>query len=123
MPRIIELNRRNKKTYNLHMLDSDTGATCRTEKAVDITEDCPTLSSNKKRALLLFTRATRGRIVQIVLPSNGETVMGTAIHFFIHELDAEMRAAPRDDTFGSTARDLGLTKLQLRQLIEAQAPA
>ncbi len=112
----------NRKEHNPGLYDSDTGAKCKTEKVVDITEDCPK-ASRQQRAVLLFTRAKRGRIVQIARHGKGEGYSGVYIHFFVDELGREMRAAPRDDTFGSTANELGLTKLALRELIEAQAPA
>lgn len=112
----------NKKEHDPGLYDSDTGASLKTEKVVDVTEDCPK-ASKKERAVLLFTRAKRGRIVQISRPYEGETYMGSHTHFFVDELDREMRVAPREDTFGSTADMLGLTKSALRSLIEAQAPA
>lgn len=111
-----------KKEHKSGLYDLATGASCKTEKVVDVTEDCPKASENE-RADLLFTRVQRGRIVQIGRPYKGEIYMGSHIHFFVDELDREMRAAPRDDTFGSTANGLGLTKPQLRRLIKAQAPA
>ncbi len=112
----------NRKEHKPGLYDSDTGASCKTEKVVDITEDCPK-ASKKERAVLLFTRVKRGRIVQISRPYESKVYMGSHIHFFVDELDREMRVAPRDDTFGSTANELGLTKLELRKLIEAQVPA
>ena len=111
----------NKKDHNSGLYDSATGNDCRTERVVDITKDCPK-ASEKERAVLLFTRAERGRIVQITRPYEGEVYMGSHIHFFVEELEHEMRAAPRDDTFGSTANQLGLTKSALRSLIEAHVP-
>jgi len=112
----------NRKEHKPGLYDLDTGARCKTEKVVDITEDCPK-ASEKRRAVLLFTRTKRGRIVQISRPDEGEVYMGPRKHFFVDELDREMRVAPRDDTFGSTANELGLSKVALRKLIEAQAPA
>ncbi|MDO8664894.1 MAG: hypothetical protein Q7K44_05145 [Candidatus Liptonbacteria bacterium] len=112
----------NKKEHDPGLYDSDTGASCKVEKVVDITEDCPK-ASKKECVILLFTRAKRGRIVQISHPYDGEVYMGSHIHFFVDELDREMCVDPRDDTFGSTANRLGLTKQELRKLIEAQAPA
>lgn len=104
------------------LYDSDTGVSLKAEKIVDITEDCPK-ASNKNRALLLFTRAKGGRIVQITRPYEGEVYMGSHRHFFVDKLDVEMNMVSPDDTFGSTADSLGLTKSDLRSLIEAQAPA
>ena len=112
----------NRKEHQSGLYDSSTGANCKTEKVVDITEDCPR-ASKKERAVLLFTRANCGRIVQIHRPYEGEVFMGWHVGFVVDELDREMHAAPRNDTFGSTANELGLTKLELRKLIEAQAPA
>ncbi len=110
------------KAYNLGLYDSATGESCVTEKVVEITEDCPKANKND-RCVFLYTRAKRGRIVQITRPYKGEKYMGIHIHFFVDELDREMRVAPRDDTFGSWANQLGLEKSALRSLIEAHAPA
>jgi len=112
----------NTKKHSSGLYDSDSGASCKTEKVVDITEDCPK-ASEKKRAVLLFTRAKRGRIVQISRPYDGEVYMGSHNHFFVEELDREINVAPRDDTFGLLADQLGLTKTGFRDLIKAQAPA
>jgi hypothetical protein len=112
----------NKREHVLGLYDSDTGKSCKTEKVVDITEDCPKADS-KKRVILLFTRARRGRIVQISRPYDGRVSMGSHIHFFVDELDREMRATSPNDTFGLTAHQLGLTKQELRKIIEEQAPA
>jgi hypothetical protein len=104
----------NEKKHDTSLYDSDTGASCKTEKVVDITEDCP--KANKRdRALLLFTRSKRGRIVQINY--------GLQVHFFVDELDRQMNVPSRDDTFGLFANRLGLTKPELRMLIDAQCPA
>lgn len=117
MAKVIEIN----EEYKPDLYDSDAGESCVPERVVDITEDCPK-ASEKERAVLLFTKAKRGRIVQIRRPYENEVCMGSCIHFFVDELDREMRAAPHDDTFGLTAGQLGLTKLQLRTLIETHVP-
>lgn len=119
MAKIVKID---KKEHSAGLYDSDTGAICETEKVVDITDDCPK-ASKKERAVLLFTRAKRGRIVQISRPYDGKVFMGSHIHFFVDELDGEMRAVSCDDPFGSTASGLGLTKSELRKLIEAWVPA
>ncbi len=107
--------------YSPEMYDSETGKDCVTEKVVDITEDLKR-DEEKRRYILLFTRAELGRIVQIVHPYEGEKFMGVKIHFFVDELDAEMNAAPNDDVFGSWAKKMNLEKLELRALIETHAP-
>lgn len=119
MAKVIKINKRKHKSI---LYDSETGASCMTEKVVDITEDCPK-ASRKDQAVLLFTRAKRGRIVQITRPYKGAVNMGSRIHFFVDELDREMHADQRYNTFGLTANRLGLTKLELRTLIETHAPA
>ena len=110
------------KAYNPGLYDSDTNGDCVTEKVVDVTEDCPR-GSNEDRCVFLYTRAKRGRIVQMARPNKGEKYTGMRIHFFVDELEREMHVAPRDDTFGSWASQLGLSKPALRSLIEAHAPA
>ncbi len=111
-----------EKEHKSEIYDSRTGKTCKTEKVVDMTEDCPK-ASETQRAVLLFTRGERGRIVKICRPYEGYAFIGWNIHFFVDELNFEMNIAPRDDTFGSTARNLGLTKEQLRKIIEEHVPA
>ena len=110
------------KAYKPGLYDSDTGADCLIEKVVNVTEDCPR-ASNEDRCVFLYTRAKRGRIVQMARLYKDKKYMGMHIHFFVDELDREMHVAPRDDTFGSWASQLGLSKPALRSLIEAHAPA
>ena len=104
------------KSHKVSMYDSATDESLKTLKAVDFTEDCRGGLEKGDEARLLFTRARRGRIVVIEYGP-------CRIHFFVEELDREMRCAPRDDTFGSTAETLGLKKTELRKLIEQHAPA
>lgn len=112
MAKILEIT----KQHDLGLYDSATGKDCHPEKVVDITDNCPKINKKEAGCILIFTRAVRGRIVQI---RND----GMWIHFFVDELDLEMHAAPRDDTFGSQAAMLGLNKSTLRKLIEENAPA
>lgn len=102
------------------LCDSDTGESLKAEAVYDITDVCK--PDGGRRALLLFTRAKRGRIVQITCPYLDEPYMGAHIHFFVDELDDQMRGHPRDDTFGMWADRFGLTKLKLAALIEELAP-
>ena len=104
------------KSHKVSMYDSATDEPLKTLKAVDFTEDCRGGLEKGEKARFLFTRAKRGRIVVIEYEP-------CRIHFFVEELDREMRCAPRDDTFGSTAETLGLTKVKLRKMIEQHAPA
>lgn len=106
---------------DIGLYDSRNGNTLITEKAIDITEKCPLLKGTE-RALLLFTTAEDGRIVQICRSPLGKTFLRSRIHFFVDSLEKEMAVAPRDDTFGSWALRLGLSKQELRELIETSAP-
>ena len=118
MAKVIEVGE-----YKPRICDSATGASCETEKVVDITEDCPR-ASVEEPAVLLFTRAKRGRIVQIRWPYRKDKVnLGTSIHFFVDELHHYICVAARDDTFATTADRLGVTKVALRALIETYVPA
>ncbi len=110
------------QAYKSGLCDSDTTESCVTEKVVDVTEDCPR-GSNKDRCIFLYTRSKRGRIIQMARPYEGEEYVGAHIHFFVDELEHEMHVAPRDDTFGSWASQLGFSKPALRSLIEEHAPA
>ena len=116
--RILEIK---GEEYDSDLDDLDTGIHCRTEKVVDITENCPN-ASQKDRVILLFTRTKRGRIVQISRPYEGEAYRGLHINFFIDELDKELRVAPDDNTFDLTAKNLGLSKWALHAAIEMCIP-
>lgn len=105
---------RREYLWAVDICDSDTGESLRVLKAVQITSYCPSVKQG--RVMLKFTKAKRGRIVQI--DDNG-----CCVHFFVDELGAEMDVPLRDDTFGSVARCLGLDKMHLRSLIELHAPA
>ena len=102
--------------YSPGLYDSDTGTSLVASKVVDITEDCPA----GERTILLFTQATRGRIVQIAHPYDGQKYMGDNIHFFVDELHHNVE--PCDDTFGLTAKRAGMSRNDFRKLIEDQAP-
>ena len=110
------------KAYKSELYDSDTDAECVTEKVVDVTEDCPRASKEDRCVFLYTRRVGRGRIIQMTRPYKGKEYTGRHIHFFVDELEREMDVAPRDDTFGSWARQLGLSKPALCSLIEAHAP-
>jgi hypothetical protein len=106
MPALLEI----EPEYCPGLYDSDTGLSLVTERVVDITEDC--LSG--ERTILLFTRAKRGRIVQIAHPYEGKKYMGSNIHFFVDEL--RRYVMPRDDSFGVTARRTGLRRTRFAKL-------
>lgn len=93
------------------LYDSDTRESLTAEKVVDISDDCRT---NMERVVLLFTRAKRGRIVQVAYPYPGEAYMGAHIHFFYDE--------PTCDSFAHTAKRLGLTAAGFLRLIKKNAP-
>lgn len=105
--------------HHFGLYDSATGRDCVIEKLVDVTEDCPGLAG--ARVLLLFTRSQRGLIVQMRSPYPGEEFLGMYINFFVDELEREMDVHPRDDTFGSWAGKLGLSKSELISLIRTHA--
>lgn len=107
------------KEHNAGLYDSATGKTLTTEKVVDVSDDCP----SGERIIFLYTRAKRGRIVQISHPYEGHTYRGMHIHFFVDELKREMRMPERDDTFGVWAKMCGLNKQRLLRLIQQYAPA
>jgi hypothetical protein len=104
---------------DIGLYDSATGKTLNTLKAVDITDECPGLEPGD-RAMLLFTEAQRGRIVQM---REGPSDACAMIDFFVDELDREMHVRPMDDTFGVWARRWGVSRDVLRNLIEKHAPA
>ena len=92
------------------LFDSDTGRDLIVEKVIDITDDC----RPRKRTILLFTRARRGRIVQVTHPYKGRAYMGSHIHFFIDER--------LGDTFIDTARRAGYGADEFAALLRSLAP-
>lgn len=114
MAQIVEID---DAEHSPGLYDSANGVSLVAERVVDITEDCP----SGERTVLLYTTAKRGPVVQIAHPYPNRKYFGSRIHFFINELGDEV--APRDDTFGSTAKRAGIDREAFRRLIEANAPA
>lgn len=106
------------KDHDPGLYDSDTGDDLVAERVVDITADCP----SGRRTVLLFTRAKRGRIVQITHPWDGEVYFGSHTHFFVDELGREMSRPEGDDILGLWADLCGLSKADLAQKIVELAP-
>lgn len=98
--------------YSPQLYDSATGDSLIAERVVDITADCP----KGERTILLFTRAKRGRIVQVNWPYENEKFMGARIHYFVDEL-RDMK------DFGHDARRVGMDAGTFIKLIERLAPA
>ena len=112
----------NKDRHRPGIYDSDTGVSCQTEKIVDITEDCPNIKKNE-RAILLFTRETAGRIVKIVRADKREISFGTESFFFVENLMHDTQIFRNNFALNYLVELFGITKLQLRSLIEAHVPA
>lgn len=88
---------------DMGLFDSDTGASLKASKVVDVTG----IQRGHDRALLVFTEAARGRIVQIHLDS-------LRIHYFIDEPSGREMIAADAARFGF--------KRSLLQTITANAP-
>lgn len=114
MAKVIEVPKKHKWI----IADPDNGESLKTIKAVDITEDCP----ERFRTILVFTKTKCGRLVQISLPFGDKVFGGMHIHFFVDELETQMDLTPPNDTFGMWAYMMGLSKLELRGIIEENAP-
>jgi hypothetical protein len=109
--------------YGLLLYDNDTGESCVTERIVDITEDSPGIEEGRK-AILLFTRVSQGRVVQILHTFPGRKYDGTFVHFFIDKIEIEESPVEkRDLVFQEVAGWFGLTKTRLHALILENAPA
>lgn len=117
MARIIE----DPRTYDTLLRDSATGKDCVTEKAVDVTADCPGLKGGD--CYLLYARARSGRIVQIARRFQGETHFSLRIHYDVADLERMAHASAGHDKFGSWLDELGLSKTALHELIALHAPA
>lgn len=100
--------------FDLGLYDSDTGQSLVAEKIVDATGAC----RSGERTILLYTRAQRGPIVQILHPYEG-CDYGTTVHYFIDEIPR--RRAP-DDGFQMWADRAGLSRTAFLRLIKANAP-
>ncbi|MDB5616041.1 hypothetical protein [Tardiphaga sp.] len=109
MPTAIAID---EKVHSPGLYDSANGVSLVAERVVDITDDCP----SSERTMLLYTRAKRGPIVQIVHPYDNQQFMGSAIHFFINEIE------PGDPSFDMTARRAGLDPMDMFKLVERLSP-
>lgn len=109
----------NTADFSVQLTDSATGAPLAVSKVVEITDDCLGLDPDE-RAILLFTEAQRGQIVQLLLPYAGQSI-GVTTHFFVDELGNEL--AQPEGSFGYRAGRIGLTPIGLRDLILEHAPA
>lgn len=94
------------------------------ERIVDITEFCP-LAGSEDRAVLVFSRIDQAMTIRIYCHSSWQVYDGTHIGLPIASLEFEAgdNVPEGDDVFGSRAKRLGLTKLELRTLIEENVPA
>lgn len=100
-----------RQSHDIGLYDSATSRTIKTAKVVDISKDCRCKGSS----VLVYGKSKRGLICQIV--------RGCArIHFFVGELAGEMNVSPGNDTFGSWATEMGITKHTLRELMESNKP-
>lgn len=110
MATVVEID---DKVHSPGLYDSANGVSMAAERVVDISEDCP----SGERTILLYTRAQRGRIVQISHPYDNQPYMGSHIHFFIDEIE------PGDQSFEMTAKRAGIDPTQFFELVERNAPA
>lgn len=112
------------KPYPTGLSDSANGKDVPTLKVCDITDelDARKFSSFTKSVLLIYGRAQRGLLCQIVhLGKKKDGFM--RIHFFIGDLSYWMdRVNPHDDTFDLHAGLIGLTKAELAQKITSYQP-
>ncbi len=105
----------NPKKHKLGLSDSATGKTIATTKVVDLSGEFRNRQFKEDEVHFLFGEAQRGKIVQM-------EIGGMKIHFFVDELDAQLRVAARDDTFGRWAGWLGVSKPDLIAVIRSVAP-
>lgn len=106
------------KDHDPGLYDSDTGKSLKALKVVDITEDC---APTGERVVLLFTKAQRGRIVQVTRPYKDRAYIGEHIHFFVDEKVGGCDAG-FGDTFTMTAARCGFSAKAFSELIRKQAP-
>lgn len=110
MPKVLEIT----GEYRPGLYDSDTGESLVTEKAVDITDQV----CDGERTILLFTRAKRGRIVQIAHPYPEEEYLGSHIHFFF---DEPMKG--EGGAFDYMRRHCGIAPVKFKMLLNEYAPS
>ena len=99
------------------LYDSATGLSLTAEKVVDISDDC----SSGERTILLFTRAKRGRIVQVTFPYPDHLYMGSHTHFFVDEPLGGC-ADGRGDSFTPLAARAGFSASDFAALLKQLAP-
>lgn len=106
MPNVLEM----RQEYAPQLFDSATGESLSAEKVLDISD----VVENGERTLLLFTRAQRGRIVQITHPHADQVYIGAHIHYFIDE--------PLDGCLDYVKRRHGLSGAKFRRILAEHAP-
>jgi hypothetical protein len=120
MAKVLKIN---KKVHRTDLYDSNTGKKCLPEKVVDVTKNCFFLKEGEK-VIFIYTRDIKhGRIIQIRFLHEGDEFSNAVhIHFYVDELEFEVKATPMVSSFGLRAERLGLSPSQLRTLIEKYAP-
>lgn len=113
MPRRVRLTQ-----FLIDLHDAATGQTVKVDKAVDVSDIC---FFHEAGCVLLYGRATRGVLVQIVLPAKkGDPSYGMVTHYFLADLDRELLT--KDTVLPSFARHLGLHSESLVTLLRREAP-
>ena len=99
------------KAHSVSLYDSATGESLHTDRVVDVSAVCPKLETGS-RALILYARAERGRIVQFILETGGSSI---GLHTFLDEPSlAEDAERP--------ARWFGLDAVDIIRLAREHAP-
>ena len=108
--------------YIIPLFDPHTGKQCVTKKVVDVTQECPK-ASEKYPALLIFTKITQGRFVQIVRRHKGRICPSPKVLLSIDEPEAVLRTSLPREPLSLAAAELGLSRSNLQFLIKVHAPA
>lgn len=112
-----------KKLMGLY--DYETGKSIEAIKEVEATQWCePTMLSDyfdDETVWLVYGNSQRGPICKLDV-RNKVGNMTVGIHWFIKELAAEMNVREEDDTFGMFAGRMGISKVALKKMMEANQP-
>ena len=117
MPTKLEIT----SAHNPMIHDPATKVACVAEKVMDMTADCPKATSDSK-CIFLYTRTSGGQLVQITRPYEGEVYLGSRTNIMLKDINTFMNVDASNDIFAQLGFRLGLSKPELRTLIETHAP-
>lgn len=123
MARVYKLRR----AFRTDMRDYDTHIPLKATKVVNVTGDCSVAKKLTSRIIFVYAEETRGNIVAIGYLARRKRLDCWNVlyikHFLLRDMTSYMVTTGNQDDLGGCAEAIGISKQQLRDLIETNAPA